>query len=206
MVSMWRQIAAEGWRLVKVALVAMLGLVVLIIASLFFDDPARTFFRILSLLGTAMVLFSIGMMLVTFRRARSIVPGALIVSLLTTLAVAGVQLLFRLPRPGLLMILLPVMAGVMVGAGWARTTKIFIDGDLIRSQGNVWYLLVWGATFLMNQLLGMMVGGSPLGGIMALLVGTGIAVGNNVSQLWRYRQASALLATLPQPVSQGGQG
>jgi hypothetical protein len=206
MVSVWRQIATEARRLVKVALMAMLGVVVLIIASLFSDDPTKTFFRILSLLGTAMVLFSVAMMLVTFRRARSLIPGALIVSLLTTLSVAGVQLLFAQQRPGMLLVLLPVTAGAMVGAGWARTTRVFIDGELIRSQGNVWYLLVWAATFLLNQLLGMMAGGTPMGGLMALLVGTGIAVGNNVSQLWRYRQASTLLATLPQVELQGGNG
>ena len=134
MKSLWQQITAEGRRLVKVAGMAAGGLVLLLIASLFTDDPAKTFFRTLSLLGTGMVLLSVTMMVLTFRKARAIIPGALLaVPLATTFAVAGVQFLFAAQRPGLLLAFLALLAGGLVGMGWARTTKVFIDGDAVRS-------------------------------------------------------------------------
>lgn len=204
MKSLWQQITAEGRRLVKVASMAVAGLVLLLIASLFTDDPAKTFFRTLSLLGTGMVLLSVTMMVLTFRKARAVIPGALLVSLATTFAVAGVQFLFAAQRPGLLLAFLALLAGGLVGMGWARTTKVFIDGDAVRSQGTAWYLVVWAITFLSNQLMVLVLGTAPAGGLVILLVGTGVAVGNNVYQLMRYRRATAMLAAPTNPLPQGG--
>lgn len=189
-----QQIKGEVRKLFKMAAIAAAGLVLLAIASLFTDNPAGTFFKVLSLLGTGLLLMSVALMIVTFRKAKAVVPGALIVSLLTTLATLGVQLLIANARPDFALGGLVFVAGILVGQGWSRTTLFFIDGDAVRSRGTAWYLAVWAATFLLNQLLRIFSGGVPAAGVVALLVATGIAAGNITGQLLRYRRATKMLS------------
>ena len=52
--------------------------------------------------------------------------------------------------------------------------------------------------------MALVLGAAPAGGLVILLVGTGVAVGNNVYQLMRYRRATAMLAAPVNPLPQGG--
>lgn len=189
-----QQIGGEVRKLFKMAALAVVGLGLLAIGSLFTDNPAGTFFRVLSLLGTGLLLMSVAMMIVTFRKAKAVVPGALIVSLATTLATLGVQLLISSARPDAAIGGLVFLSGLLVGQGWSRTTLFFIDGDTVRSRGTAWYLAVWAVTFLINQVLRQFSGGVPAVGMFALLFATGIAAGNITGQLLRYRRATKMIA------------
>ena len=87
-----QQLRGEFRRLSKMTGMAFVGVLFIAVASLLTAQPAVTFFRILSLAGTALVVLSVAMMIDTFRKARALVPGALLVSLSTALVVCGVQL------------------------------------------------------------------------------------------------------------------
>ena len=189
-----QQLRGEVRRLAKMTGMAFVGVLLIAVASLFSAQPAVTFFRILSLAGTALVVLSVAMMIVTFRKARALVPGALLVSLSTALVVCGVQLVVAADRPAPVTGFLALAAGTLLGAGWARTSTVFVDGDMVRSRGTAWYLAVWAGTFLLNQLMALSAGGSPATGLSVLLVGTGIATGNTGVQLLRFRQAIAMAA------------
>jgi hypothetical protein len=191
--GVWKQAGGELRRLVKMAVIAAIGLAFIGVASLFSDQPAATFFTILSLIGTGLLLFSVAMMVLTFRRAKALVPGALLISLITTLLVALVQILFSPDQVPGTAIVLVLVVGAAVGAGWARTSLVFVDDRSVRSRGTAWYLVVWALTFLFNQLMRPIAGASGAG-VLLLVLGTGVAVGSILIQLWRYRRAVTLIA------------
>ncbi|MCB1465289.1 MAG: hypothetical protein KDJ90_23375 [Nitratireductor sp.] len=202
--SLYQQIRGEGRRLLKMAGLVAAGVVLLVLASLFTDHPASFFFKVVSLAGTALLLFSVAMMIVTFRKARAVIPGALIVSLATTLVVLLVQLWLAPLRPGLASGAIAFAAGMVIGYGWSRTTLFYIDRETVLSRGTAWYLAVWAATFLFNQLLHIFANGAPATALAAMLVATGIAIGNIAGQLLRYRQAILMIAGAAPAQAVGG--
>ena len=199
--SVWREAGSELGRLGRMAGIAAIGLALLGVASLFSARPAATFFYILSLIGTGLLIVSVAMMVLTFRRAKKLAPGALLVSLATTLSVALVQILFSQARPSMTVLSLALVVGAAIGAGWARTAIFFIDGEAVRSRGTAWYLVIWAFTFLFNQIMRPLAGAGTAS-LLLLLLGTGVAAGSILFQLLRYRWATAMIASrvgTPQP-------
>ncbi len=201
--SLREQIAGESRRLVKIGALAATGLLLIGIASLFFDDPAHVFFRMLSLLGTGLLIASAALMVITFRKAKKVVPGALLVSLATTLLALLVSTAFMPQTPAFATGGAAFLAGMLVGGGWSMTTLYFIDGDIVRSRGTAWYLVVWVVILTINQLLGAFARTVPSFAIFALIVATGIAVGSITGQLLRYRKATQLMTQAPKPAASG---
>ena len=71
--------------------------------------------------------------------------------------------------------------GVVIGFVYANTKKLSKEGDKILSQGNIWYLMFWGITTALLQLmflLGIYQGFTIV--VYALLLSTSILVGNNL--------------------------
>jgi hypothetical protein len=188
------QIGSEVRNLLKMGLMAGGGLLVILAASLLSSEPMTTFFRVLSLAGTGMLLFSVAMMILTFRKASTVKPGALLVSLLITLLTLSVQMLVSPVLPPMIVALLAFSAGGMIGFGWSRTRLFFVDADQVRCRGTAWYLAVWAGTFALNQLMGSLAGGAPAAVAGSLLVGSGIVLGSTSEQLLRWRRIYSGLA------------
>lgn len=188
------QISSEARKLLKIGLLAGGGLLLILAASLLSSEPMATFFRVLSLAGTGMLLFSVVMMILTFRKASTVKPGALLVSLSITLLTLGVQMLVSPALPPMIVGLLAFAAGGMIGFGWSRTRLFFVDADQIRCRGTASYLAVWAGTFALNQLMGSLAGGAPAAVAGSLLVGSGIVLGSTGEQLLRWRRISNELA------------
>jgi hypothetical protein len=188
------QIGSEVRNLLKMGLMAGGGLLLILAASLLSSEPMTTFFRVLSLAGTGMLLFSVAMMILTFRKASTVKPGALLVSLLITLLTLSVQMLVSPVLPPMIVALLAFSAGGMIGFGWSRTRLFFVDGAEVRCRGTAWYLAVWAGTFALNQLMGSLSGGAPAAVAGSLLVGSGIVLGSTGEQLLRWRRISSGLA------------
>lgn len=188
------QIGSEVRNLLKMGLMAGGGLLLILAASLLSSEPMATFFRVLSLAGTGMLLFSVLMMILTFRKASSVKPGALLVSLLITLLTLGVQMVVSPVLPPMIVALLAFAAGGMIGFGWSRTRLFFVDRAEVRCRGTAWYLAVWAGTFALNQLMGSLAGGAPAAVAGSLLGGSGIVLGSTGEQLLRWRRISNELA------------
>lgn len=188
------QINSEVRNLLKTGLMAGGGLLLILAASFLSAEPMATFFRVLSLAGTGMLLFSVLMMILTFRKASTVKPGALLVSLSITLVTLAVQMLVSPALPPMIVGLLAFAAGGMIGFGWSRTRLFFVDADQVRCRGTAWYLAVWAATFALNQLMGSLAGGAPAAVAGSLLVGSGIVMGSTGEQLLRWRRISSGLA------------
>ena len=84
--------------------------------------------------------------------------------------------------------MLTLLLGAAAGIGWSYTTKLFYAGTDIRSQGTAWYLLVWGATLALNQLIGTFTGHPPAVSLVLLIAGTGLVLGQSGAMLVRFYQ------------------
>lgn len=187
------QILDELRRLGRTAAMVGIGLLLLAMASLFTADPAATFFRILSLVGSVLIVVSVLMMVLTLRKAGEIRPGALLVSLVVALVTLAIQLAAGRSLPPWTTTVLAFAAGGSIGIGWSRTRLVFIDGGIVRSRGTAWYLVVWVAIFAFNQLTTTLAGGVPTAMTAALLVGTGIVLGTSLEQITRCFVARRLI-------------
>ena len=193
MASFIGQIRSEIGRLVKTVALAAVGLLLIAAASLFSANPSAFFFKVLSLLGTGMLLVSVALMILTFRKASEVKPGALAVSLAITLVTVAVQLALRQSLPPVAAGGLALAAGMLLGGGWSRTRLFFVDGETIRCRGTAWYLAVWAGVFALNQLSAALAGDVPAAMTTAMLASSGIVAGSTGEQLLRFFQVQRRL-------------
>jgi hypothetical protein len=189
--------------LLKTAAMVAGGVLGLFVVSLFFEHPLQAFFTLLSVAGTAMMLLSVVSMLLTFRRAKTLAPLALLMSLGVSLfsTLLSLWLAADLPPAGLLV--LGLIVGGAAGVGWSFTTLLYIEGDHVCGRGTVWSLLVWAVSFAANQIVTSM---SEQGGGAAavmMVVSAGLAAGNTIGLLFRVRRAAASIAASRVPAPQG---
>jgi hypothetical protein len=188
-------VRASASQLLKLAMLAVGGVVALGLISLASSNPLAAFFRYLSWAGTGMLLFSVFMMILTFRRARAVEPPALLVSLVTCLLSTFVSLGFSHSLPSWRAALIAFAAGGLLGAAWSLTTLLFVDGSSLRMRGTAWYLGVWALTLALNQILATASGHAPVVATALTLIGVGVAVGNTLGLITRAKQAEALIKT-----------
>ena len=184
------QVGLEIKHLIKLVILAAGGLVLILAASFLTANPQATFFRVLSLVGTLMLLFSVMTMILTFRKASTVKPGALLVSLSVALGALSVQMLMSPALPPVALNILAFAGGSLVGFGWSRTRLFFVDGAEVRCRGTAWYLAIWGGTFALHQLMSVLAGGAPLAVASSLLVGSGIVLGSTGEQFFRWKRIS----------------
>lgn len=192
------QVGLEIKHLIKLVILAAGGLVLILAASFLTANPQATFFRVLSLVGTLMLLFSVMTMILTFRKASTVKPGALLVSLSVALGALSVQMLMSPALPPVALNILAFAGGSLVGFGWSRTRLFFVDGAEVRCRGTAWYLAIWGGTFALNQLMSVLAGGAPLAVASSLLVGSGIVLGSTGEQFFRWKRVSNQIGRAPQ--------
>jgi len=142
--------------------------------------------KIASILGIVLLLFSVLIMLLTYRKAKKISPLSLILSMLislTSLLIYTELLHVRLP---LLFWVVALAGGVLVGIGWSLTSRLVRVQGLIKSQGDIWYLVVWALVFALNQLVVIITGRPVQVAMVMLLASTGLVMGNSSSILVRF--------------------
>ncbi len=167
-----------GCALVLAFLAAVVALVVLVVSP-------PLFFRLLALLGVGMTVLSVVAMVRTTRRSTTVSTKAqllsIAVSALSVLVFAGLLGV----RVGPLVWLAALLFGGLLGAAWSFATRLRLEGGLVRRQGGVAHLAIWGAVFLLQQLLAVALGRVPASGMVLLLFGTGLVVGQSATLLAR---------------------
>jgi hypothetical protein len=175
------------------AIVAGAAAAVLAVISFFTAHPLATFLRLVSFAGVGLMLFGVAVMILTFKKAREVVPAALLVSLAAALIGTFVSLAFAQTVPHRTLVLFALIVGGVLGAVWSRTTLLFVDGRSIRMRGTIWYLAVWALTLALNQSVAIVTGRTPLATALLALFGAGIAIGNTLGLILRARTAKALI-------------
>jgi len=176
MVSRWLR-----WALAAIA--ALLGMFVL----LAIDPSGGLLFRTIGLIGMALFALSVVVMLLTFRKARRLSPKALLIA--ASISVACTSFFFLLAGSPLSAgaVAIAAAAGAMIGIGWAMTNLLFVDGDTVRARGDLWFLAVWGVSLALPQLAALFGGRTPYAIAVVSFLGMGLAVGNSLALLTRYR-------------------
>jgi len=97
--------------------------------------------------------------------------------------------------------LLLAIFGSVIGWFWARTTKVYLENNEVKSRNSTWYLVVWGGVFAVNQLI-IIITNRPPGIAMALLIlSTFIVWGTTGNIIKRY--LTLCPATVLQPAGAG---
>lgn len=177
----------------SMAVKAAAGVGVLAVVCLFTANPFATFFRLVTFAGIGLMLISIVVMILTFKKAREVASAALLASLAVALLSTFVMLWFMPFAPPWGLMILAVLAGGLAGAAWSRTTRFFIDGGRLRMCGTIWYLAVWALTLAFNQGGAIITGRTPVAMTLLTLAGAGIATGNTLGLILRTRKTAVLL-------------
>ena len=176
-----------------IGIVAGAIVVVLAIVSFLTAHPLATFLKLVSFAGVVLMLFSVAVMILTFKKAREVVPAAMLASLAAALIGTLISLTFAHAVPSSTLILLALLVGGGLGALWSRTTLLFVDQGRIRMRGTIWYLAVWALTLAINQGVSIMTGRAPLIVSCLALAGAGLAIGNTAGLIFRANKAAAPL-------------
>jgi hypothetical protein len=192
------QIKSEILGRLKTGAMLIAALAPLAIVSLFFANPLQAFFRLISIGGTAMLILSVVMMVLTFRKAKTIEPVALLLALAISVVGTLFSLWFGGRPPATSMVLAAIVAGSLIGVGWSLTTLLFIDNAEIRGRGTAWYLVIWGLTFAMNQIGALIFGHIPSAMTLLMLASAGLTAGNTLGLVVRVqRVATTISPTAP---------
>ena len=195
------QIKGEILGRLKTGAMLIAALAALAIVSLFFAHPLQTFFRLISIAGTAMLILSVVMMVLTFRKAKTIEPVALLLALAISVVGTLFSLWFGGRLPATPMLLAAAVAGSLIGVGWSLTTLLFIDNTEIRGRGTAWYLVIWGLTFAMNQIGALVFGHVPSAITLLMLASAGLTVGNTLGLVVRVQRVAAYISPMAPTVS-----
>ncbi|MDK9697974.1 MAG: hypothetical protein OEL76_16490 [Siculibacillus sp.] len=180
-------LAAEVRRLVKTVGVVAVAAAALAIVASFTTDPLAFFFRVVGLVCTALLVVSVLVTVLTFRRARAVRPAPLAIAIATSLVCTGFNLAFAARLPAASTFVLAGGAGLLVGVAWSLTMLLFVDGEEVRGRGTLWYLVVWALTLAANQLTVLVTGRTPAIATILMLVGAGLAVANSAGLILRVR-------------------
>jgi hypothetical protein len=142
--------------------------------------------KIASVLGLLLLLFSVLIMLLTFRKAKKVSPLSLVISMFFSLLSLIIYTELLQVRLALLWWLAGLGAGGLIGIGWSLTCRLFVEQGLIKSQGNIGYLVVWGLVFGINQLIIIFTGRPIQIALLLLLSSTGLVLGNSSTILTRF--------------------
>ncbi|HRK25065.1 MAG TPA: hypothetical protein PLQ11_08950 [Beijerinckiaceae bacterium] len=170
------------------------------VALLVIDPTAALLFRVVGLVGMALFALSIVVMLLTFRRARTLSAWALLFSALSSILCTGLMARFGGVSLATAMMVLSAVAGGLVGIAWALTNLLFVENETVRARGTLWFLAIWALTLLVPQAVALAGARTPQAMMILSFFGMGLALGNSLSLLVRRSLALRL------PMARGGSG
>ena len=143
--------------------------------------------RIVGFLSIPLVLFSAYMMVRSVGRARRISRRSLFlqlgfspVFLIGYSLLLGISIAFKWAVP-------LVILGLGVGGFWGLSTRLTLRGQQVVGTRSTWYIVLWGASFALTQILALFATeGAAAGGLATMVFSTGITLGMNGGLLLRH--------------------
>jgi hypothetical protein len=136
---------------------------------------------------------SVIVLILTFRKPRKVSILSIAITILVRLITLVIFSALIHYEPPLWQWLLMAITGIVMGIFWARTTRVFIGGNQVMSQNSIWYLVVWGSIFALNQLITIVTNKPPDIGMALLIISTATVWGTNIDILRRYSRVKAEL-------------
>lgn len=144
--------------------------------------------KTISIILIVVFIASVVLLILTFRKPRKVS----ILSLIITIAISLITLVIFSSlikyKPPLWLWLLMFCTGIVIGWFWARTTKVFVKDDQVMSRNSIWYLIVWGTIFAINQLIIIVTKRPPDIAMAMLIVSSATVWGINGNVMMRYFQ------------------
>ena len=149
-------------------------------------DLLTPLFKLIGLLSILLVILSIFLMIRSIGKARRITARSLLIQMGTAPAfllvyslVLGVSVAFKWAIP-------LVILGVGVGGLWGFNTALSLRGKNVFGTRSIWYLVLWGVSFTLTQLLALAATeGLVAGGLATMCFSMGTALGMNGGLLLR---------------------
>lgn len=155
---------------------------------------ASILLKVVSMIMLIIFAISILLLILTYRKPKkvslhslAITLGVSLLSLVIFSAIIGYS-------PSFWLWLLMAIAGGAIGYFWARTTKVYLEKNQVKSQNSIWYLVVWGAVFFLNQLIIITTNRPPAIAMAMLIMSTFIVWGTAGSIIQRYFRLQPALA------------
>jgi len=175
-----RRLTGKIWAALGVLVLLLIAAVTLMVIDM------RLFFKVASLFGIFLLLFSVAIMLLTFRKAKKISPISLSIAIVTSLVCLVIYSYLLNVKISAGILVFTMLCGGMIGVGWSLASSLFLEKGIVKYKGNVWHLAVWGMVFILNQLVTIITGRPPQIAILMLIASTGLVMGNSGSTLARF--------------------
>ena len=139
-------------------------------------DLLTPLLRIVAILSIPLIIFSVYLMVRSIGRARRITQRSLLIQLCTSPAVLLIYAVFL----GVTITLkwaIPIgLLGLGIGGITASSTALTLRGTNVYCTRSTWYVLLWGASFVLTQVLVVFASsGLVAGGLATMCFSTGVA-------------------------------
>lgn len=152
-------------------------------------DLLAALYQLVALLAIPLIILSVVVMVRSIGKARRITQRSLLIQMCTSPAVLVIYMVFLgvsiTAKWGLPIAVL----GMGIGGLWAQSTSLELRDSQVFGTRSTWYILLWGGSFILTQLLALFAStGIIVGGLATMCFSTGVAVGTNASLFLRRRQ------------------
>ena len=155
-------------------------------------DLLTPLLRLVALLAIPLIIVSVALMVRSVGRARRITQRSLLIQICTSPAILLVYVVFLGVSIAIQWAIPIALLGMGVGGLWAQSTVLSMRGSSVFGTRSVWYILLWGGSFIITQTLAVFASsGLIAGGLATMCFTTGVAVGTNASLLLRRHQLLA---------------
>jgi uncharacterized OB-fold protein len=147
---------------------------------------------ILTIISFALII----VMLITFRRVRSISTRAPLISIAFSILVIVLYGFIIGASIPMIVLLAIGVAGLLLGLWQGKNTKVWMEKGKGKAQNTFWFLVIWAICYGVNQTL--VVTGQQLSmnlGIGAMTLGTGVTVGSQGTLLFKLLRLPPELST-----------
>jgi len=145
--------------------------------------------RLAAILSIPLIIFSVYLMVKSIGRARRITQRSLLIQLCISPAVLLIYAVFLGVTIDLKWAIPIGLLGLGIGGITASSTSLALRGSSVYGTRSTWYVLLWGASFTLTQILVVFASsGLVAGGLATMCFSTGVATGTNVSLLLRRHQ------------------
>lgn len=150
------------------------------------NEVVRWILKIVGYLAIPLTILSVLWMIKTLRRPKPVTFRSLVIQIALPLLVLLVYSLLLHVSVNPVLAWPLFAAGLVIGVLWGQTTRLNLKKGRVYGKRSVWYLVVWAVTFSVTQGLSLMQRrGLVAVGLATMYFSTGLAIGTNVSFMYR---------------------
>jgi hypothetical protein len=151
------------------------------------------FYKFLSIIMTIVFILSIVLLVITYHKPKKLSVQSLFIAIgisFLTLVIFSSLIGYK---PSGWVCFTMIVIGAAIGVFWSRVSKVYLEKNQVMANNSVWYLVAWGAIFVLNQLITIATSRPPGIAMAMLIMSSAIVWGMNGSLLGRYYKVSSVM-------------